>query len=144
MLTSAIGALTSTCREEWILHLQNVLQQVNSTVVVSQPINVIKLLHLIVLKYIHSKLYVICYEWPVLVRVYDVVCLTVTELCKYIYYVAALPYNTAYTRAIFFKVRSITKLEPQWESDELCADDLRYIFSMPIDCDTSHFSVLST
>ena len=43
----------------------------------------------------------------------------------------------------FFKVQSVTKLEPQWESVKLCIDVLHNVPSMPIDHDTSHLSILS-
>ena len=44
----------------------------------------------------------------------------------------------------FFKVRSVAKLKPQWESDEALRRLLRSVSSMPADRDTSQLSVLST
>ena len=62
--------------------------------IVNRLINAIKLLDLFVLKYIYSKMRVICYEWIVLVRICDVVRLRVTALNQYICYIAQLSYYT--------------------------------------------------
>ena len=55
----------------------------------------------------------------------------VTKKCIFIIFIYMI-----FTRAIFFKVRSVAKLKPQSESHEAFADVLRNAYSMPVDRDT--------